>query len=312
MKEFSMPEYAYDGSLKELFAILDRVCRADDPAAALPGRVRGPVRRIWETQAPGAVQPDLFGERPPGGPSPSLNPRLSPGAPSPGSAAFLAAASADIVTGAVPDIPPARRLYELSANAYDCLVHGWMSELLIEAELIRFAWKVLDAGRQAPGGFSSPEARRAAETAAADRGDPDVEITLGAAYKVWKELDRLRGLLRFSPGPQGIHTARCAPDHFVLPGLAGYFRIRFGESAWAIIDERRGLALVCAPGAEARLVPLADTDHGIAGQDRNGDPWEELWRSYHKIINNETRANPKLQKQLMPRRYWKYLPEAGG
>jgi probable DNA metabolism protein len=310
-----MSEYAYDGSFEGLFAILDRVCRAEDPASALPGRVRGPVRRGWETQAPGAVQPDLFGESPPGGPSPSP----SPGALLPGSAAFLAAASAAIVTGAVPAVPAALRLYELSANAYDCFVHGWMSELPIEAELVRFTWKVLDAGRQAPGEFSSPEARGAAETAAADRGDPDVETTLEAAYKVWKELDRLRGLLRFSPGPQGVHTARCAPDHFVLPGLAGYFTIRFGESAWAIIDERRGLALVRAPGSEARLVPLADTDHGIAGPDRNGDPrdppgedpWEELWRSYHKIINNETRANPRLQKQLMPRRYWKYLPEKG-
>jgi probable DNA metabolism protein len=301
-----MPEYVYDGSLEGLFAILDQICRADDPAAAPPGRVRGPARRCWETQAQEAVQPDLFGESPPGGPNPSL----SPGAPPPGSAAFLAAASEAIVTGAIPDIPAARRLYDLSANAYDCFVHGWMSEFPIEAELVHFAWKVLDAGRQTPGGFSSPEARRAAEEAAADRGDPDVETTLEAAHKVWKELDRLRGLLRFSPGPTGVHIARCAPDHFVLPGLAGHFRIRFGESAWAIIDERRGLALVRAPGADARLVPLTETDHGIAGPGRNGDTWEELWRSYHKIINNETRANPRLQKQLMPRRYWKYLPEA--
>ncbi|MDR1353414.1 MAG: TIGR03915 family putative DNA repair protein [Treponema sp.] len=297
-----MPEYVYDGSLEGLFAILDRVCRAEDRAAALPGPVRGPVRRGWETQASGEAQPDLFGESPSGGPK--------PGPPSPDLAAFLAASSAAIVAETVLDVSPARRLHGLSANAYDCFVRGWMSELPIEAELVCFALKVLDAGLRAPGGFLSPEARRAAETAAADRGDPDVERVLGAAYKVWKELDRLRGLLRFSPGPEGIHLARCAPDHFVLPGLAGHFRIRFGESAWAIIDERRGLALVRSPAADARILPLAETDRGIAGQGRNEDPWEALWRSYHRVINNETRSNQKLQKQFMPRRYWKYLPEA--
>jgi probable DNA metabolism protein len=41
----------------------------------------------------------------------------------------------------------------------------------------------------------------------------------------------------------------------------------------------------------------------------NNDEWEELWKHYHKTINNEDRDNPGLQKQLMPKRYWKYLPE---
>jgi probable DNA metabolism protein len=138
-----------------------------------------------------------------------------------------------------------------------------------------------------------------------------VAAALAAAYKVWKELDRLRGLLRFSPDKDGVHVARCAPDHFVLPGLAGHFTIRFGEAAWAIIDERRGLALVRDTGAEARLIALDEAPAGSVAADRGaGDPWERLWRSYHKVIANEGRANPRLQKQFMPGRYWKYLPEA--
>jgi probable DNA metabolism protein len=188
-----------------------------------------------------------------------------------------------------------------------------MSELPIEAELIRFAWKVLEAGRNAAGGLFSPAAREDAEAAAADRGDPDVETVCVAAHKVWKELDRLRGLLRFSPGAGGVQIARCAPDHFVLPGLAGHFSLRFGESAWAIIDERRCLALARGLGAGVRIVPLDETPRSIAAPGRNegGDPWEELWRSYHRVIANESRYNPRLQNQFMPRRYRKYLPETG-
>jgi probable DNA metabolism protein len=75
-----------------------------------------------------------------------------------------------------------------------------------------------------------------------DRGDDDVRAVLSAAAKLTREIDRLRGLLRFRPDRAGIYTARCAPDHFVLPALAGHFELRFGETPWAIIDEKRALA----------------------------------------------------------------------
>jgi hypothetical protein len=306
-----MIEYAYDGSLEGLFAILDQVCRAADLTAAFPDRVHGPRPRFRDAQTGGSTlsgrgapaQPDLFGDNPA-----AVSQEAGSGMPLPGDAAFLAASAAAIVTDTVPDIAAARQLHELSATAYDCFVQGWMSELPVEAELIRFAGKVLDAARNAGGGLSSPAARDSAEAAAVDRGDWDTETTLAAAHKVWKETDRLRGLLRFSPGKDGIHIARCAPDHFVLPALASHFTIRFGETPWAVLDERRGLALVRAPGSGARLVSLEGAGRGIAAPEQ--DPWEDLWRSYHRVVNNESRANPGLQKQFMPRRYWKYLPEA--
>jgi hypothetical protein len=281
-----MIEYTYDGTLEGLFAVLDRICRSEDPEAVLPDHVSGP----GDTgPALSSAQPDLFGDYPAAMPD---------NAPYPVSAALF---------DAIPDIPAAQYLCELSANAYGRFIHGWMSELPIEAALIRFAGKALAAGRNAPGGIRSAEAREAAEAVAADRGDPDVQAVLSAAYKVWKELDRLRGLLRFSPGPAGVHTARCTPDHFVLPGLAGHFTLRFGETPWAIIDERRGLALVRPVGEEARLMSLEDLPHSIAVP--GDDPWEDLWRNYHRVVNNESRTNPQLQRQFMPKRYWKYLPE---
>ena len=36
---------------------------------------------------------------------------------------------------------------------------------------------------------------------------------------------------------------------------------------------------------------------------------EDLWRLYHRSINNESRNNPGLQRQFMPSRYRKYLNE---
>ncbi|MCL2215341.1 MAG: DUF4130 domain-containing protein, partial [Treponema sp.] len=59
---------------------------------------------------------------------------------------------------------------------------------------------------------------------------------------------------------------------------------------------------------QARITVQQDlTEYYIINQDN--DKWEALWKHYHKTINNESRDNPNLQRQLMPRRYWKYLPE---
>lgn len=39
------------------------------------------------------------------------------------------------------------------------------------------------------------------------------------------------------------------------------------------------------------------------------DFYQKLWRSYFKHITIEERKNLKLQRQHMPRRFWRYLPE---
>ena len=155
----------------------------------------------------------------------------------------------------------AEAFFELSAGAYDSFLCGWMSEFPIAAECVRFGGKVFSAARSAAeaagGGMGSPEARRGAERAAADRGDADVRTVLDAAYKVRLETDRLFGFLRFRPDCRGIYTARCAPDHFVLPRLAGHFSRRFGETPWLIVDEKRGLCLLGDGKGEPRLLDPA-------------------------------------------------------
>jgi hypothetical protein len=297
-----MVEAVYDGSLEGLFDILDGVCRGTalpDQVIPVSGGQDIPARSI--RPGPGAsnnrdapVQGNLFG-------ADTAGKTYAGKEESPGSAA--------------------KELFSVSVNAYDHFVHGWMSELPIAAALIRFAWKVIYAGRLGgrgrPGGTSSPEARLAAGRAAVDRGDPAVAATLAAAFKVCREIDRLHGLLRFAPDKLGIYTARCTPDHFVLPGLAEHFFRRFGGTPWTIIDEKRALALVCPADGEPRLVqapalPRASpwpAEPARSEAADTPDPWTELWRNYHRAINNESRRNPALQRQLMPVRYWRYLNE---
>jgi probable DNA metabolism protein len=39
------------------------------------------------------------------------------------------------------------------------------------------------------------------------------------------------------------------------------------------------------------------------------DLYRSLWKAYYKAINIPERKNTRLMLRLMPRRYWKYMPE---
>jgi len=208
--------------------------------------------------------------------------------------------------------------YELSVDAFGAVVYAWMSELPVTAQIIRFGKKILASqstvtNAVAPsqrGKFEAAQ-RKAAELAATDRGDSDAQTVREAAYKVWHETNRLTGLLRFCPDEKGVYTAQCEPDHFVLPALGPHFMERFGETPWAIIDNKRRLRLSCETGrsgASGRTLVFSANAENSFGKGQRGE-WENLWKHYHKTINNESRNNPDLQKRFMPARYWKYLTE---
>jgi probable DNA metabolism protein len=194
--------------------------------------------------------------------------------------------------------PDISGIFELSVDAYYTALYAQMSCKPINKEIAGFIEKVSRAGN-----------RDEANRAATDRGDGNVLAVLKEAGKVTHEIHRLAGMLRFSPESDGVYTARCAPDNFILPMLAEHFTLRFGETPWAIIDEKRGLCLRKTNGNEAILVPLSSCLSRAATEKVETDSWEDLWRLYHKSVNNESRKNPRLQRQFMPERYHKYLTE---
>ena len=204
--------------------------------------------------------------------------------------------------------PDISELFELSVDAYYAALYARMSELPLSAEISRFIEKVLKAGRSFPNSKCT-EARVSAARTASDLGDPDVSAVKKAACKVQHEINRLTGFLRFNPDPNGVYTARCGPDHNILPALAEHFYIRFGEIPWVIIDEKRHLCLYREIGNQPKLLSLSAFLNSEAAGETQDDYWEDLWKLYHSSVNNETRKNLRLQHQFMPQRYHKYLPE---
>lgn len=198
----------------------------------------------------------------------------------------------------------AKTLFNLSFEVFDNIIHAWMSELPIEKEIIAYGRTVIKSSQKHD---NFKDKQNAANRAANDRGNEDTRVVLNAAANVYKEIHRMMGLLRFSP-VKGIYIARCAPDHLIIPALAEYFSSRFADTQWVIIDEKRDFCLYrlsgCAKAVFSRCAEKAGFENII--QD---DEWEKLWMHYHKTINNESRKNLKTQRQFMPERYWKYLPE---
>ena len=208
----------------------------------------------------------------------------------------------------IPEILARRKdwegeLAELCPKAFETVTRALMSGLPVETHIVPYVENILNTAGKAG---TRADARDAADRAASDRGDPHTRTVLEAAYKADHEIERMKGLLRFNPRENGFYLARCAPDGFMLPALGDHFFRRFGDAPWVIIDEKRNLMLIRRPG-EAPRMENAGSGNFTPGSP--SDPWEELWCIYHRSVTIENRGNPALQRQFIPVRYWKYLPE---
>jgi len=134
-----------------------------------------------------------------------------------------------------------------------------------------------------------------------------VRTVVSLARSVGRETHRFTGLLRFRALCDGTLYADYRPDHNITLLLTGHFRERLSAERWVIHDRRRDLAVAWNEG---RLWPVTqvpdDVEFVLAADER---AWQGLWRCFTRTISIAERRNPRLQRQLMPARYWPYLTE---
>lgn len=135
--------------------------------------------------------------------------------------------------------------------------------------------------------------------------DPDVWEVLAVSRKVGYEIHLLKGLVRFRP-VGGVYYGKVAPDHDVIGFLAPHFADRLGDQNWLLHDEIRGKAVAYRSDMRVWTVLELPPD-AVAAEEE--DMFADLWKAYHKAIAIRERVNPRLQRQHMPARYWKNLPE---
>lgn len=129
---------------------------------------------------------------------------------------------------------------------------------------------------------------------------------LTTARRVSQEIHRLTGLVRFQELADGSFYAPFEPDHDIVVPLARHFSRRMPDCCWMIHDLRRGAGilwngqtLLPAELSASQALPLASHESFF----------QSCWQSYHRKIALPGRKRPRLQKQFMPVRYWKYLTE---
>jgi probable DNA metabolism protein len=181
-------------------------------------------------------------------------------------------------------------LRSFSCELFDLIMRIWMSEEALELPLFRVCAAAASQG----------------DEVLRDFGDPDIRALFSAARRVDGEMHRFRGLARFSPRKDGLFSAPLEPDCNIVPALLPHFAQRFGSEDFALVDLRRRLAFARRGGAfESR----SGNDAWSLLPDAVDDEEESLWKRYFVATDNPSRRNPELQRRLMPRRYWRFLPE---
>ncbi|UIP05914.1 UdgX family uracil-DNA binding protein [Erythrobacter sp. SDW2] len=139
-----------------------------------------------------------------------------------------------------------------------------------------------------------------------DGADADVRRIEDLAKAVRRDSHKMHAFVRFRQVQDqdgGEHyVAWFEPDHHILRANAGFFKRRFANMRWSILTPRGTLHW---DGQVMREGPPAQKSDAP-----QGDPAEDLWRTYYASIFNPARLKVGAMLSEMPRKYWKNLPEA--
>lgn len=137
-------------------------------------------------------------------------------------------------------------------------------------------------------------------------GNQIVLNVLLPSRKVRIESHRMLGILRFELLENNIYYASIEPDHNIITFISPHFKERFSDQNWVIHDTRRNLAALY--NTDRMLISYMDMSN-IPNRHADEIKFQALWKNYFKHIAIKSRINLKLQKQFIPKRYWKHLTE---
>jgi probable DNA metabolism protein len=145
--------------------------------------------------------------------------------------------------------------------------------------------------------------------------DDDVLFLSRIYKKVQNEMTHVKQFVRFQKTADGMYFAVIDPLYNVLPLCSDFFEDRYADQQWIIYDSRRNYGLFY----DLKKTEWVRFDHPVPSlqtgklspeqQDDYEKAFQDLWKDYLKAITIQERKNLKLQRQFMPKRFWKYLTE---
>ena len=139
-------------------------------------------------------------------------------------------------------------------------------------------------------------------------GESPLFEILSSAQRVKREAHHLMGFLRFSD-QNGNLAAVIHPENQVLPLLVPHFRNRLPEENWLIYDAVHHWAAACRRG-QAEIFSLEDLILPPPSEEELR--FQKLWTHFCRMVAIPERRNPRLQQQMLPRRFWPDMPEMQG
>lgn len=191
---------------------------------------------------------------------------------------------------------------KLSKEALKSVMYTWLSEISgSDLSLYGYICKTL----------------RAAKSIEGNMADADVWEIVRLRRKVGKEVERYLGFVRFQKSREGVYFSAFAPKYNVIPALCPLMAERFHDQEWILYDLARHYGVKFTPSAggggfEEIFIDEKRLDGGFLREEYLAEGemlLEDMWRSYINTAAIRERANPRLQMNFMPKRFWKHLTE---
>ncbi|MDR2621892.1 MAG: TIGR03915 family putative DNA repair protein [Dysgonamonadaceae bacterium] len=145
--------------------------------------------------------------------------------------------------------------------------------------------------------------------------DDDVLALSKIFKKVQRETERIKQFVRFQKTSDGMFFALVEPLYNVLPLCSSFFEDRYADQLWILYDSKRNYGLYY----DLKKTEVIHFEHfdltlkagqlSVEQMDEYEAAFQKLWKDYLAAVTIQERKNLRLQRQFMPKRFWKYLIE---
>lgn len=123
---------------------------------------------------------------------------------------------------------------------------------------------------------------------------------------VRREIHRFKGFIRFRELGDNLYYADYEPTYDITPLLLPHFVRRFPGQRMILHDCCRSYAGLYDT-KQTIYTPMKVSD--IPADPTCETAYQQLWQEYIHHLSIEERQNKNLQRNLMPKKYWRYLTE---
>ncbi len=139
--------------------------------------------------------------------------------------------------------------------------------------------------------------------------DDDVASVLEMSRRVNFEAHRYMGFVRFEELDTGLLLSRINPRANIIPIIAEHFADRLKGENWVIYDTNRNYCAIYKKdtGYVFSYEVFDNTIEKLGVKSDQQLDMEKLWNTFFNTIAIKERENYKLQRQMMPLRFRKYM-----